>query len=45
MVYDKNSIFVTHYNPIQSIYEIWVVELFSNKIENSLVSILEDYLF
>lgn len=43
MVYDQNAVFVTYFNPEHFMYEIYVVESYSNDIVTSFWSIIEDY--
>ncbi|KAL4479883.1 hypothetical protein ABPG74_020399 [Tetrahymena malaccensis] len=45
LIYDENGVFVSYYNPIYSIFQIWTVELFSKKMENNFASMLQNYYF
>ncbi|EAS03520.2 transmembrane protein, putative (macronuclear) [Tetrahymena thermophila SB210] len=45
LIYDENGVFVSYYNPVYSIFQIWTVELFSKKMENNFVSMLQNYYF
>ncbi|EGR33603.1 hypothetical protein IMG5_048200 [Ichthyophthirius multifiliis] len=45
VVFVENGIFVTYMNPSYSIFEIWAIEFYANKIENSFLRMLQNYYF
>jgi len=37
MNFDENAVITSYFNPAKLIYEIWIVEGYHNKIENSII--------
>ena len=45
LTYDDNGIFVTYFNKISKMYNLWVVEVFREDIESSFVTMLNKFWF
>lgn len=45
LLFEENSVFVTYFNTKELQYEIWITELYLDKIESSFREVVEKYLF